>query len=113
MAVLDVTKKLHIYHTLYRLNRSFSAIVAYCRILQDAGIFKRKFARLFQGFAQELQSEVNEELLEIMQDIEQKDLYRFGKIRQARERELKDPNDVLIEAEKRKKELRKQSKRKA
>jgi hypothetical protein len=31
MAAIDITKKLRIYHTLYRLNLSFSNIVVHCR----------------------------------------------------------------------------------
>jgi hypothetical protein len=42
MAVSDVTKKLLIYHTLYRLNLSFSNIVTHCRTLQETGIFTSK-----------------------------------------------------------------------
>ena len=63
MAAIDVTKKLLIYHTLYRLNLSFSNIVTHCRTLQDAGVFTAKSTRLFQGYAQELQAEMNQELL--------------------------------------------------
>ena len=36
MAANDATKKLHIYHTHYRLNLSFSNIVTHCRTLQEA-----------------------------------------------------------------------------
>jgi len=100
MAVLEVTKKQHIYHTLYRLNLSFSAIVARCRKLQETGVFKSKDARLFQGLTQELQSEINEVLLGTMHDIELEDYNRFGKIRLAREKELRDSKDVLVRAEK-------------
>ncbi len=39
MAAIDVTKKLLIYHTLYRLNLSFSNILTHCRTLQEAGVF--------------------------------------------------------------------------
>ena len=63
MAAIDVTKKLLIYHTLYRLNLSFSNIVTHCRTLQDAGVFTAKSTRLFQGYAQELQAEMNQEML--------------------------------------------------
>ena len=58
MAANDVTKKLLIYHTLYRLNLSFSNIVTHCRTLQEAGIVTAKSTRLFQGYVQELQAEI-------------------------------------------------------
>jgi hypothetical protein len=99
MAVLDVTKKLHIYHTLYRLNLSFASIVTRCRALEESGIFPAKTVRRYQGFTQELQSEINEELLETMQEIESDDWNRHGKVRQAWEKELRDPDDVLASKE--------------
>jgi hypothetical protein len=93
MAALEVTKKLHIYHILYRLNLSFSNIVGQCRALQEAGSFTAKSSRLFQGYAQELQAEINQELLETMHQTELDDWGRFGKVRQAEEKRLKDPAD--------------------
>ena|ERR1044071_5336111 len=111
MAAIDVTKKLHIYHTLYRLNLSFSNIVTHCRILQEAGILTSKDARLFQGYAQELQAEINQELLDTMHSTELDDWGRFGKVRQVEEKRLRDPDDVFIQAEKRRQELRKKRKK--
>jgi hypothetical protein len=111
MAAIDVTKKLLIYHTLYRLSLSFSNIVTHCRTLQDAGVFTAKSTRLFQGYAQELQAEINQELLETMHSIELDDWGRFGKIRQAEDRRLRDPDDVFIHAEERRQELRKKRKK--
>jgi hypothetical protein len=106
VAALDVSKKPHIYHILYRLNLSFSNIVKHCRTLQQAGVFTAKSTRLFQGYAQELQAEMNQELLDTMHSIELDDWGRFGKIRQAEEKRLRDPDDVFIHAEERRQELR-------
>jgi hypothetical protein len=111
MAAIDVNKKLLIYHTLYRLNLSFSNVVTHCRTLQEAGVFTAKEARLFQGYAQELQAEINQELLDTMHAIELGDWGRFGKIRQAEEKRLRDPDDVFIQAEERRQELRKKRKK--
>jgi hypothetical protein len=111
MAANEVTKKLLVYHTLYRLNVSFANIVRYCQALRDAGIFSAKHVKLFQGYSQELQAEINEGALDILHDVEFSAWTRFGKIRQAREKELADPNDVLIHARKRQRELKKKSKR--
>jgi hypothetical protein len=38
-------------------------------------------------------------------------MFRFGKVRSAREKELRDPDDVFIHAEERRKELARQSKK--
>ena len=106
MAAQEVTKKLHVYHILYRLNLSFSNIVGNCRALQEAGSFTTKSSKLFQGYAQELQAEINQELLETMHQTELDDWGRFGKIRQAEEERLRDPADVLIHAKEYKQSLK-------
>jgi hypothetical protein len=111
MAAIYITKKLLVYHTLYRLNLSFSNIVTHCGTLREAGIFTTKSTKLFQGYAQELQAEINQELLETMHAIELDDWGRFGKIRQAEEKRLRDPDDVFIHAEERRQELRKKRKK--
>ena len=111
MATFDVTKKLEIYHTLYRLNRSFAAIVAHCQTLEATRFFPSKSLRNFQGFTQELQAEMNQELLEILHGTELDDWNRYGKVRQAREKELADPDDVFIKAEERRKELARKGKK--
>ena len=110
MAAIDVTKKLLIYHTLYRLDLSFSNIVKHCRTLEEAGVFTAKSTKLFRGYTQELQAEINQKLLEMMHSTELDDWGRFGKIRQAEEKRLRDPDDVFIHAEERRQELRKKRK---
>jgi hypothetical protein len=110
MATPEVTKKLHIYHTLYRLNLSFSNIVGHCHALQEARGLTAKSSRVFQGYAQELQAEINQELLERMHDGELEDWARFGKIRLAEEKRLRDPADILIQAEEYKRSVKKKKK---
>jgi len=111
MAIQDVTQKTEIYHTLYLLNLSFSRIVAHCQTLQKTSPFKPESAKLFSGLAQELQAEINQDFLEDLHQIELDDWNRYGKVRQAREKELRDPDDVFIQAKERKKELAKQRKK--
>ena len=111
MAAPDVAQKAQIYRILYRLNLSFVRIVDSCRELQGTGVFRTKFTRLHQVFAQELQAEINEEVLGILLDIETDDLNRFGRVRDARDKELRDPDDVFIHAEERRKELAQQRKK--
>ena len=105
MAVQETSKKLHVYHILYRLNLSFSNIVSHCRALQEAGSVTAKSSRLFQGYVQELQAEINQELLETMHATELEDWGTFGKIRQTEEKRLHDPDDVFIHAQERKEEI--------
>lgn len=108
MADLDAKAKLRIYHTIYRLNLSFANIVAHCRALQESGVLEQKDARLYQSLAQELQAEINQDVMSAMDEIESHDLFRFGKARVAWEKELRDPDDVFIHAEERRRELARQ-----
>jgi hypothetical protein len=111
MAAPDVTQKTEIYHTLYLLNLSFARIVTHCQTLHDVGVFKPKFSRLYQAYAQELQAEINDEALEAVTSTEAADMFRFGKVRDARDKELRDPDDVFIQAKERRKELAKKGKK--
>jgi hypothetical protein len=88
LAEIDVSKKAEIYHTLYLLNLSFASIVGYCRTLQQTGIFRPQFVRLFEGFTQELQAEINQEFLGSLESIEIDHWNRFAKIREKREKYL-------------------------
>jgi hypothetical protein len=54
---------------------------------------------------------MNQELLEILHSAELDDWSRYGKVRQAREKELRDPDDVFIHAEERRKELARKRKK--
>jgi len=58
-----------------------------------------------------LQAEINQELLETMHATELEDWGRFGKIRQAEEKRLSDPDDVFIHAKERRRELREKGKK--
>ena len=110
MPELDATGKMRIYGAIYRMSRSFANIVAQCRKLQESGILSPKFTRLYQSYAQELQAEINEDVVSVLDEVELRDMHRFGKARVAREKELRDPDDVFIHAEERRKELAKQGK---
>src|ERR1051325_3621787 len=107
----DASAKLRTYFTIYRLNLSFTNIVAHCRALGESGILSPKFTRLYQSYAQELQAEINEEVVALLDEVELRDMHRFGKVRLAREKELRDPNDVFIHAEERRRELARQGKK--
>jgi hypothetical protein len=107
----DTAGKLRIYHTIYLLNLSFTSIVEHCAALREYGVFTAKFTRLYQSYAQELQAEINEDVVQTLDGIESHDMFRFGKVCSAREKELRDPDDVFIHAEERKKQLAKQRKK--
>jgi hypothetical protein len=100
--------KIEIYRLLYRLNRGFGFVVEQLRQLEAINFFPSKSLRNFQAFTQELQADFNQELLEDLHQLELNDWSRYGKVRQAREKELTDPDDVFIKAEERRQELKKQ-----
>ena len=110
MANFDVTEKAGIYETLSSLNTAFAGIVQHLEKLQRTP-FKPKSAKLFSGLTQELQAEINQDFLEDLHQLELDDWNRFGKVRDARDKELRDPDDVFIQAEERKKELAKRRKK--
>ena len=83
MAALDVTQKAEVYETLSSLNLAFAGIVQHLQTLQKTGLFKSKAAKLFPGFAQELQAEFNQEFLEDLHQLELDDWGRYGKARNA------------------------------
>jgi hypothetical protein len=112
MAAIDVTEKAGIYETISSLNSAFSQVVQHLHALQKTGLFKTKAAKLFPGFAQELQAEFNQEFLSELHDLELEDWAEYGKARQRWEKHLRDPDDVFIHAEERRKELAKQKRKK-
>lgn len=91
MAVPDVTQKADIYETLSSLNMAFAGIVQHLQAMQQAGALAPKYTRLFQGFTQEVQAEINLQLLESLDSIEANDWARFGLVRQKWEKYLKGP----------------------
>jgi hypothetical protein len=111
MANFYVNRKAGVYETLSNLNTAFTGIVQHLETLQRTGPFKPKSAKLFSSLAQELQAEINQEFLEDLHQLELDDWNRFGKVRQERDKELRDPDDVFIQAEERRKELAKQRKK--
>jgi hypothetical protein len=111
MAVPDVNQKAQIYETLSALNTAFAGIVQHLRTLHQTGLFRSKASKLLPSFVQELQAECNKEFLEPLEAIELEDWNRFGKVRQKWEKYLRDPDDVFIHAEERKKQLAKQRKK--
>ncbi len=111
MAALDVTQKAGIYETLSSLNTAFAEVVQHLHTLQKTGLFKSKAAKLFPGFAQELQAEFNQEFLQDLHQLELDDWNEYGKARQRWEKHLRDPDDVFIQAAERKRQLAKQRKK--
>lgn len=81
VATLDLTKKLIVYDTLCKLNQACSEIITGCRGLEELNVFNPENLLFFRGFIRELQSGLNHEIMNGMQQIEEHDWFQFGKFR--------------------------------
>ncbi|HZU30213.1 MAG TPA: hypothetical protein VFB79_03805 [Candidatus Angelobacter sp.] len=79
--------------------------------LAQARILNARKIREMSGLTQEVQLEINTLLLGPLDALEHEDWGTFGKVRIAMEKRLRDPNDVFIHAEQRRKELAKQGRK--
>jgi hypothetical protein len=89
--------KLRTYETVHHLNRAFELVRMNLERLDKLG-FDRRYMREYRVMSEELRADVNHRLIETLQDREEKDWAHFGRLARRRERRLRDPNDVLIEA---------------
>ena len=103
---MEPSQKLRVYETLHSLNQAFEQVLADLRRLQEFPFLSREFLKHFQSAVEETRCWANFEIAEVMHSREQHDWAKFGRLRQRWENRYADPNDVLIEAEKRKRELR-------
>jgi hypothetical protein len=108
---LTSRERAEVYRLIFLLNRSFDFIVQHLDAIQKTGLFKSKSSKLFPSFTQELQAEFNQEFLENLHQLELDDWGEYGKERDKYEKHLRDPDDVFIHAEERRKKLAKQSKK--
>ena len=104
----NADEKAEIYEAISSMNRAFAGIVQNLQTLHRTGLFKSKAAKLFPNFTLELQAEFNQEFLENLHQLELDDWGRYGKARQKWEKHIRDPDDVFIHAEERRRELEKQ-----
>src|SRR5216684_5874333 len=93
-------RKLLAYQTLFTLNQAFENVLADLQRLQRLPYFRSEFLREFQVMVEETRACINFELVESLHSREQDDWARFGRLRQKWEKRYRDPQDVLIEAEK-------------
>jgi hypothetical protein len=114
VAALNLTsgERMDVYRRIFLLNRSFHFIVQRLDELTQVRIVSPKQIKEMIGLTQEVQLEINTLLLEPLDSLELEDWGVFGKVRMAQEKRLRDPDDVFIHAEERRKELAKQRKKK-
>jgi len=108
---LTSSERAEVYRLLFLLNRSFDLIVQRLDALGQTGLFTARDLREMRGLTQEVQLEINTGLLDSFEPVEHDDWGQFGKVRMAMEKRLRDPDDVFIHAEERRKQLAKQGKK--
>jgi hypothetical protein len=115
MAALNLTsgERMDVYRRMFLLNRSFHFIIQRLDELTQTRIVSPKQIKEMIGLTQEVQLEINTLLIEPLGSLELEDWAVFGKVRMAQEKRLRDPDDVFIHAEERRKELAKQRKKKS
>ena len=102
----DAPGKLLVYEALSTLNQHFETVLLDLERLKDLGLFRDRFPREFLktccATIQEMHAGANLEVIQLLQDREERDRTHFGGLRHQWEQKYEDPNDVLIQAERRK-----------
>jgi hypothetical protein len=102
-------EKAFVYETLAALNRHVKNVLGDLDRLRALGLFDSKFrresGRICQAMIEETRTWINFGLVEVLHEHEERDRARFGRIRDQWEKKFEDPQDILIEAER----LRRQS----
>lgn len=109
---LTSSERADVYRILFLLNRSFDLIVKRLDELAETHLFSARDLREMRGLTQEVQLEINTGLLDSFEPVEHNGWAHFGKVRIAMEKRLRDPDDVFIHAEERRKQLVKQRRKK-
>ena len=84
-AHLNSLARFEVYRSLSGLNRSFHLIVQRLQGLESKSIFEPAKLRELAALAQELQSEINHNMMQVLERVELQDSYAYGKIRAAKE----------------------------
>lgn len=88
MARNHLKRKLDTYRSLGCINEHFQAISRHVFDVEHTGFFPGYKMRVFQGLIRELQSQISHDIAETMHDIEDQDMFEFGKVRIAWEHHL-------------------------
>lgn len=99
--------QLRAYYVLYRLNRAFEIVRLNLDRLEELG-FRSLFLEEFHALAGELRAEANFKLTAELNFREQEYWRRFGLLVREREKRLRDPNDILLEADRMRREQQQQ-----
>ena len=81
MARHHLKRKLQTYRSLSSINHHFAAISHHVWRLEQAGFMPIVKMKVFRGLVRELQSQISHDVVDRMHDIEDEDMFEFGKVR--------------------------------
>ena len=98
-----LSSKSRAYDALFALNQHVEQALRDLERLRQLGLFETRFRReslkACWAAIEETRAWINFETTEFLQEREQRDWARFGKVRRRWEEKYEDPKDALIEAE--------------
>ena len=103
-------QKLHIYEGIFNLNRAFHATVLSLERLENLGFFRSEYLNACKVELEHTRANTNDELIETLREFEQDEGFRFSQMQKQWDDQLKDPDDVFLEAKKRKEEIKEKMK---
>ena len=99
-------EKLRLYEILCTLNQGFEQVLGQLQQLEKLGLGNQPWNAL-RVTMEENRAEVNFELIERLAEREERDWTYFGRLRHEQEKRLRDPQDVVIEADRLRQQLKK------
>ena len=94
-----------VFQAVTEANGSFEKLTSDLEALQQVSFFPSGKLADYSNVICRLRAEINLTLIEVLQDREMSNAGYFDRLCIQREQELKDPDDVLLDAELRKKEI--------
>ena len=102
--------KLRAYEALQTLNRCFEATLISLERLEQVGVFRQEYLNAYRITVEYTRAQANDELMQSLQDLEQKDAARFERLHDEWDRQNRDPDDVFFHAQERRLEIKEQMK---
>ena len=102
--------KLHAYEALQTLNRCFEATLLTLERMDHLGLFRQEYLNSYRITMEYTRAQANDELMQSLHYLEQKDVARFERLRDECEKQNGDPDDVFYHAQERRLEIKAQMK---
>ena len=102
--------KTRLYEALYSLNRGFEDTLSSLDRLEHLGMFRLEQLNAFKVALEYTRAEANEELVQTLQDYELEESARFDGMKRKWDDQHKDPDDVFLDAQRRKQQIKEQIK---